>query len=81
MVYTPCEVEATCPHCDGSGISPLTSETCHVCDGNTTIAMIGKLTQANVHSVAALEFLDDILDKVNDIKEKVDEIKTVVDGL
>ena len=81
-------MEITCPHCDGSGTSPLTGEICHVCDGSKTVEAKGTHTITEAHAietytvaVSTEEKVDDILETVGQIKEKVDEIKTVVDGL
>lgn len=81
-------MEITCPHCDGSGTSPLTGEICHVCDGDRTVEAKGTHTITEAHAietyikaVSTEGKVDDILVTVNDIKEKVDEIKAVVDAL
>lgn len=74
-------MEITCPHCDGSGVSPSTGEICHVCDGGETVEAKGTHTIVEAYVIETYSKADDILVMVNDIKEKVDEIKAVVDGL
>ena len=81
-------MEITCPHCSGSGTSPLTGELCHVCDGSQTVEAKGTHTITEAHAiethaiaVRTEEKVDDILETVGEIKEKIDEVKEVVDEL
>ena len=73
--------EIQCPHCHGTGTSPTSGETCHVCGGDGDVAPKGlhKITEAHAVEIhTRLEELittvGDLADVVNDIKDKCDDI-------
>ena len=75
------EMMLTCYHCNGTGISPETSQTCHVCQGSGEVEARGDEEIAEWHmllnrtKVEGIETkLDDIDDKLNDIMDKCNDI-------
>lgn len=74
-------MEAICTHCLGTGIDPVTQETCHVCGGTGRITPEGVHEEIHAYVVDSNVKINDMADKVNDIKQKVDETKTVVDEI
>ena len=80
-------MEIMCPHCLGTGISPITNETCHICNGDNNVEAYGDhaIIQAHVieaytqivvlqATVAVLaDVVADIKNKCDDIFEKVNE--------
>jgi len=62
------------PHCLGTGISPATGTTCHVCGGDGLITPHGTHQMAEIHAVEAHTLCVDILDKCTDILDKCVDI-------
>jgi len=74
-------MDVTCPHCKGTGTSPTSGETCHVCGGDGDIEAKGAHTITQAHAmemyaqgVILLVKADDIMDRCNDIRNKCNDI-------
>ena len=73
-------MEITCFHCNGTGISPTTGNTCHICGGDGDLEPIGTLRTIRAYTVDSHTKLVDLADKVDDVMDKCNDIKEVIDN-
>jgi len=74
-------MEVICPHCEGTGISPLNSETCHVCGGDGDIEAKGDHDITRAHAIVNYEKLLAVKTKLDALQADMDIIKPQIQAI